>query len=41
MAKMWPVCSGVVPIVLVFGVWLVGDGYKWDRDGPVTRPRGP
>lgn len=28
-------------ITLVFGLWLVADGYKTHRDGPVERPTGP
>jgi len=28
-------------VALVFGLWLVADGYKTFRDGPVSRPAGP
>ena len=31
----------VPAIALVFGLWLVADGYKTYRDGPVSRPTGP
>lgn len=31
----------VPTVALVFGLWLVADGYKTYRDGPVSRPTGP